>query len=86
MTKLALRYNRISPQMLYWKTEKGVEFLRRVGIKQGGTILGFGCRVGHYTIPVAKTVGSKGIVYAMSSCIISKRLIEKSYTTELPEY
>ena len=51
--------------MLYWETEKGVEFLKKVGIKQGDTILDFGCRVGHYTIPAAKVVGNKGIVYAV---------------------
>ncbi len=28
-------------------------------------MLDFGCRVGHYTIPAAKVVGNKGIVYAV---------------------
>jgi len=65
MTKLALRDNRISPQMLYWETEKGIGFLKKVGVKAGDTVLDFGCRVGHYTIPAAKTVGSKGVVYAI---------------------
>ncbi len=67
MTKLALKYNRTLPQMLYWETEKGVEFLESVGVKADDTVLDFGCRVGHYTVPAAKAVGSKGTVYAMDT-------------------
>ena len=53
--------------MLYWETEKGVEFLKQVGVKKDDTVLDFGCRVGHYTIPVAKIIGSKGTVYAIDT-------------------
>lgn len=67
MIKLTIRYNRISPQMLYWEAEKGVEFLKQVGVKRGYTVLDFGCRVGHYTIPAAKIVGNKGLVYAIDT-------------------
>jgi len=48
-----------------WETKNGVVFLKKVGLKSGQTVLDFGCRVGHYTIPAAKVVGSKGIVYAV---------------------
>lgn len=48
-----------------WETKNGVEFLKKIGIKSGQTVLDFGCRVGHYTIPAAKIVGSEGIVYAV---------------------
>ena len=48
-----------------WETKTGVEFLKKVGLKSGQTVLDFGCRVGHYTIPAAKIVGDKGIVYAV---------------------
>ena len=48
-----------------WQTKNGVGFLKKVGIKSGQTVLDFGCRVGHYTIPAAKAVGAKGIVYAV---------------------
>ncbi len=48
-----------------WETADGVEFLKRVGLKTGQTVLDFGCRVGHYTIPAAKVVGNKGIVYGV---------------------
>ena len=67
MAKLSLRYNKLSPQMLYWETKKGVEFLKHVGVKKGDSVLDFGCRVGHYSIPAAKTVGSKGFVYAIDT-------------------
>ncbi|MCD6393808.1 MAG: class I SAM-dependent methyltransferase [Planctomycetes bacterium] len=48
-----------------WERQKGVKFLRRIGLCVDQTVLDFGCRVGHYTIPAAKIVGSEGIVYAV---------------------
>ena len=48
-----------------WEEREGVVFLRKIGIKIGQIVLDFGCGVGHYTIPAAKVVGSKGIVYAV---------------------
>ena len=47
-----------------WETRNGVKFLKKIGLKSGQTVLDFGCRVGHYTIPAAKVVGNNGIVYA----------------------
>ena len=63
--KLVLRHKTLCLQMPYWETEKGVEFLKRIGINKGDTVLDFGCRVGHYTIPATKAVGDKGIVYVV---------------------
>jgi len=48
-----------------WETKNGVAFLKKVGLKSGQIVLDFGCRIGHYTIPAAKTVGDKGMVYAV---------------------
>lgn len=48
-----------------WETVDGVEFLKKIGLKSAQRVLDFGCRVGHYTIPAAKVVGNKGIVYAV---------------------
>jgi len=48
-----------------WESKEGVEFLQKIGIKTGQSVLDFGCRVGHYTIPAAKVVGDEGIVYAV---------------------
>jgi ubiquinone/menaquinone biosynthesis C-methylase UbiE len=51
--------------MKKWEINDGVEFLKKIGLKSGQTVLDFGCRVGHYTIPAAKVVGNEGIVYAV---------------------
>ena len=51
--------------MSQWETVNGVKFLKRIGLKSGQTVVDFGCRVGHYTIPAAKVVGDEGIVYAV---------------------
>jgi len=48
-----------------WEAKQGVAFLRKIGIRRGRTILDFGARIGHYSIPAAKIVGRKGLVYAV---------------------
>jgi ubiquinone/menaquinone biosynthesis C-methylase UbiE len=53
--------------MEQWEKQKGVAFLRKIGVKPGQTVLDFGCGVGHYTIPAAKIVGNNGIIYAIDS-------------------
>jgi ubiquinone/menaquinone biosynthesis C-methylase UbiE len=53
--------------MEQWEKQQGVAFLREIGIKPGQTVLDFGCRVGHYTIPAAKIVGNNGIVHAIDT-------------------
>jgi len=39
--------------------------LRGFGVHQGQTVLDFGCGEGTYTIPAAKIVGNRGMVYAL---------------------
>ena len=51
--------------MEQWEKQQGVIFLRKIGLQLNQRVLDFGCRVGHYTIPAAKVVGNKGIVYAV---------------------
>lgn len=51
-------------EMEQWETQEGIAFLKRVGIREGDTIVDFGARVGHYSIPAASIVGYKGTVYA----------------------
>lgn len=51
--------------MKSWEAKEGVRFLQKIGIISGQRVLDFGCRVGHYSIPAAKIVGNKGIVYAV---------------------
>jgi ubiquinone/menaquinone biosynthesis C-methylase UbiE len=55
----------MNEEMKRWESKEGVEFLRKVGVRKNHIVLDFGCGVGHYTIPVAKIVGSKGIVYGV---------------------
>ncbi|MEA3490242.1 MAG: class I SAM-dependent methyltransferase [Candidatus Omnitrophota bacterium] len=46
--------------------EKGCpEFFRGIGIREGQTLLDFGCGEGFYTIPASKVVGKNGKVYAL---------------------
>jgi ubiquinone/menaquinone biosynthesis C-methylase UbiE len=52
-------------QMEWWEREGGSKFLKKIGLRPRQKILDFGCRVGHYTIPAARVVGSQGIVYAV---------------------
>jgi len=55
----------MNEKMERWEVKEGVGFLREIGVKPGQIVLDFGCRAGHYTIPAAKIVGNKGIVYAV---------------------
>jgi ubiquinone/menaquinone biosynthesis C-methylase UbiE len=45
--------------------QKVLEMMQRIGIRNGLTVLDFGCGSGTYTIPVAKIVGTRGRVYAL---------------------
>jgi ubiquinone/menaquinone biosynthesis C-methylase UbiE len=60
------------------------EVLKSVGIRKGQTVLDFGCGSGTYTIPTAKIVGGKGIVYALDkdSKVLNK-LIQRAKLTGL---
>ena len=48
-----------------WLEKDGEQFLRKIGLKEGQTVLDFGCGEGHYAIPAAKIVSNKGKVYAL---------------------
>jgi ubiquinone/menaquinone biosynthesis C-methylase UbiE len=48
-----------------WLEGKGEEVLRKMGIKNGQTILDFGCGSGAYTIPAARIVCEEGIIHAL---------------------
>ena len=49
----------------WWEHEQGVKFLKNIGIQNNQTVLDFGARVGHYSIPAAIAVGNRGLVYAI---------------------
>jgi ubiquinone/menaquinone biosynthesis C-methylase UbiE len=48
-----------------WFQTEGVEFIKRIGIRQGWQILDFGCGKGYYALPAARVVGTRGLVYAL---------------------
>lgn len=52
------------PEMESWESEKGVAFLKRIGVRSGQTVVDFGARMGHYAIPASRLVGAEGRVYA----------------------
>ena len=56
--------------------------LERAGLKEGQTILDFGCGPGHYAIAAAKMVGAKGEVYALDIHPLAVRSVEKKAKKE----
>jgi ubiquinone/menaquinone biosynthesis C-methylase UbiE len=48
-----------------WIEKQGVLFLRELGLKDGNSVLDFGCGAGHYAIPASFAVRKKGRVYAL---------------------
>ena len=48
-----------------WKGKYAENIVRQIGINRGQKILDFGCGSGNYTIPIAKVVGERGIVYTL---------------------
>jgi len=51
--------------------------LAEVGIKQGYTILDYGCGSGSYTIPAARLVGESGKIYALDIHPLAVRRVQK---------
>jgi ubiquinone/menaquinone biosynthesis C-methylase UbiE len=56
--------------------------LKQAGIKEGQTILDFGCGPGHYAIAAAKMVGAKGKVYALDIQPLAAQSVEKKAKKE----
>lgn len=50
-----------------WLKQQGEKILKEVGIKEGHSVLDFGCGSGVYTLIVSKIVGKEGIVHAIDS-------------------
>jgi ubiquinone/menaquinone biosynthesis C-methylase UbiE len=56
--------------------------LEKVGIKEGQTLLDFGCGSASYVIPAARMVGGKGMVYAVDIHPLAISAVEKKATKE----
>ena len=53
------------------------KLLHKVGIKEGQTLLDFGCGSGSYTIPAARMVGGGGKVYALDIHPLAIKAVEE---------
>lgn len=58
--------------------------LQELGIKEGQTVLDFGCGPGSYAIPAARMVGEKGRVYALDIHPLAVKTVEKKAKKEGP--
>ena len=56
--------------------------LKQAGIKEGQTILDFGCGPGHCAIAAARMVGAKGKVYALDIHPLAAQSVEKKAKKE----
>jgi ubiquinone/menaquinone biosynthesis C-methylase UbiE len=65
-----------------WHDGLGVDFLKKIGVNKGYTVLDFGCGRGHYTLPASKLVGNKGVVYALDKNEVTLSELEKTITEE----
>jgi SAM-dependent methyltransferase len=57
--------DRMNIEVQHWIKHEGLQYIKELGIVDGQVVVDFGCSAGHYTIPAAKVVGLKGIVYAI---------------------
>jgi len=73
---------KMSSDIEKWLKKDGVEFLKSIGIRNGQNILDFGCGDGHYTIPLAKSAGIKGRVYAFDK---DRQALERLRRTAIKE-
>ncbi|MBN2155996.1 MAG: methyltransferase domain-containing protein [Candidatus Lokiarchaeota archaeon] len=48
-----------------WEKIYGKQFIEKIGVKYGDTVIDFGCHEGRYSIVLAQVVGDSGIVYAI---------------------
>jgi len=48
-----------------WFAGEGRNFLRRIGVQRGQTVLDFGCGAGNFAKPAAEVAGPAGKVYAL---------------------
>ena len=56
--------------------------LERVGIREGQTVLDFGCGIGSFAIPAAQIVGERGKAYALDIHPLAIEAVEKKAKKE----
>jgi len=65
-----------------WLENNAELILRRVGIRKGQRVLDFGCGSGAYSIPTARIVGKKGLVYALDKDKNALKELQKKATKQ----
>ena len=75
----------ISEHESAWLQNVGSIMLTELGIRQGNSVIDFGCGQGRYTIPLSQIVGEEGIVFAFERdndaiAIVQNRLPLFSHT------
>lgn len=73
----------ISKHEIEWLERKAAKMLIDLGIKQGDTVLDYGCGEGRYSIPLSQIVGKEGCVYSLERdenaiAVVQKRLTQFS--------
>ncbi len=63
-----------------WEQNDGVQFLSSIGMVTGMTVVDFGARVGHYSIPAAITVGKNGCVYSLDKDQVPLHELQRKVT------
>jgi ubiquinone/menaquinone biosynthesis C-methylase UbiE len=65
-----------------WHEKEGIDFLGKIGVKKGYTVIDFGCGKGNYTLPASRLVGKIGMVYAPDKNASTLSKLEKIITEE----
>ncbi|MEW6143142.1 MAG: class I SAM-dependent methyltransferase [Chloroflexota bacterium] len=53
------------------------KLVRKMPVREGMTVIDYGCGPGRYTIPVAKIVGPRGLVYAIDIQPLAIEVVER---------
>ena len=64
---------------LFWNPQKRI---KKIPLKEGMTVVDYGCGPGRYTIPVAKLVGPKGKVFAVDIQPLAISTVRKKVASE----
>jgi predicted methyltransferase len=68
-----------------WLSIDGPEFIAKIGISAGHTVVDFGCGDGYYTFPSARVVQAEGRVYALDNDELAVQKIKRKAAENLFE-
>jgi len=67
---------------LLWIFRNPYRLLKAAGLKPGKKVLEIGCGPGFFTIPAAKIVGEKGVVYTLDNHLLAIERVQKKVKKE----